>query len=450
MRLAQRISLGSLLFAALVALALTALGSVALHRQQQAGAVTRAQLAADELASRAERLLALGLDIGELMGFEQQCHAVIEQDPLLAESALFDAGGRLHFHSGGGSMAWPGGSPEAMLGAVTVRADRGAVALKPFADPRGRVAGFAAVRVDRDALVREALRPAGVLAGLALMLFGLGVWLQQWWLWRVLGRPLDRLLLAADRLQPDDPLALAPLAAQAQRSDDIGRVYAALARLLNRLLDARQALLRQNEQLEALVRERTAALERLNAELQDDLRRRQVMEAELRTLATTDALTGLANRSWILPHAQQRVAQARRSGRALGLLLIDLDRFKAVNDTHGHAAGDAVLRAVASRLRQAGRDADAVARLGGDEFLVVFEPGSEPPMAYAQRVLHLLTQPIAHRGQALAVGASIGLATLPEHAADFETLMHVADQAMYRAKQRGGGVDAAGPPPRTA
>jgi diguanylate cyclase (GGDEF)-like protein len=446
-RLAQRISLGSLLFAAAVALALTALGGLALHRQQQAGAVTRAQLAAGELASRAERLLALGLNLGELVGFDQQCRAVIESDPLLAEAALFDATGRLRFHSGGAAMAWPAAPAAAVLGPTVLQTERGALALRPFADARGQAAGYAAVQVDRDAVLGEALRPAGALAGLALLLFGLGVWMQQWWLWRALGRPLERLVDAADRLQPDDPLALAPLAAQAQRRDDIGRVYAALARLLSRLLDARQALLRQNEQLETLVGERTAALERLNAELQDDLRRRQLMEAELRTLATTDALTGLANRSWILPHARQRAAQARRSGHGLGLMLIDLDRFKAVNDAHGHAAGDAVLQAVAHRLRQAGRDADAVARLGGDEFLVVFEPGSEPPMAYAQRVLHLLLQPITHQRQTLAVGASIGLALLPEHAGDFDRLMHAADRAMYRAKRQGGGIGVAGDPP---
>lgn len=198
--------------------------------------------------------------------------------------------------------------------------------------------------------------------------------IQQRVFWRTVGHPLAELVRTADSIQPDDTLSLEPLGdAAAHGDDDIGRLYAAFGRLIRRLQDSRADLLLHNELLEAKVQQRTRELVRANDELARDIEVRKVLEAELRTMANTDALTGLANRAFILPYAERRLEQARRDGGSLGLALFDFDGFKTVNDTYGHAAGDDVLRVMGRRIQQVCRSSDALARLGGDEFLLVFE-----------------------------------------------------------------------------
>jgi len=130
---------------------------------------------------------------------------------------------------------------------------------------------------------------------------------------------------------------------------------------------------------------------------------------------------------------------SRRSGHGLALLFVDLDGFKAVNDSHGHAAGDAVLCTVARRLSQLIRASDSAARIGGDEFLLILAELPEPAaaMQIAQRVVEMLAQPLDFHGQALQVGASVGIALYPEHGEDAETLRAAADAAMYAVKRSG-------------
>jgi diguanylate cyclase (GGDEF)-like protein/PAS domain S-box-containing protein len=165
------------------------------------------------------------------------------------------------------------------------------------------------------------------------------------------------------------------------------------------------------------------------------------IEDELRTQALEDPLTGLANRSYLAAHVEQAVAAAGRGDGGVALLLLDLDRFKVVNDTLGHGAGDELLCAVAERLRRAIRPGDLAARLGGDEFVVVCAGAGAAPhevAALASRVLEQVSAPYVVDDRELHIGASAGLVFAVGDDATAESLLRDADLAMYRAKDAGG------------
>jgi diguanylate cyclase len=171
----------------------------------------------------------------------------------------------------------------------------------------------------------------------------------------------------------------------------------------------------------------------------------QQREVQLQRLAFHDALTGLANRSLFLDRLEHTLDRAERSGQPVSVAFIDLDGFKAVNDTLGHAAGDALLVGVAARLRGVLRSADTLARLGGDEFAVLVEQGDDATAA-ARRLLTAMREPFHVHGRSVAVSASIGVATLeagqdtgPGTAPSIRaaTLLHRADVAMYAVKASG-------------
>ena len=162
-------------------------------------------------------------------------------------------------------------------------------------------------------------------------------------------------------------------------------------------------------------------------------------DARLRHLAHHDPLTDLPNRLLFESELARCVARAQRHSQQFAMLFLDIDHFKDVNDTFGHATGDRVLREVGQRLRQTVRAGDIVARLGGDEFTVVLEDLAHAAEAarMAGKILAALEVPIPLGGQALKVTASIGVALFPADAADAESLTLAADTAMYRAKQSG-------------
>ena len=168
-------------------------------------------------------------------------------------------------------------------------------------------------------------------------------------------------------------------------------------------------------------------------------RRRRV--GELFHRAVHDPLTGLANRVLLADRLDQALARAEREPRTLAVLYVDLDGFKAVNDTWRHAVGDEVLRIVAERLTGAVRPEDTVARFGGDEFVVLCENLKQPTDAVqvAKRILYEVRRPIRHRAGTCELSASIG-AVLADGKAAGPILIEAADHAMYEAKRRGGGV----------
>lgn len=170
-----------------------------------------------------------------------------------------------------------------------------------------------------------------------------------------------------------------------------------------------------------------------------DIRKRRALSERLKHEASHDPLTGLPNPRFFDEWLNYTLAQAGRDRGRSALLFLDLDSFKAVNDQLGHRAGDRVLRAVATRLKQTARAGDIVARLGGDEFAILIPSVAEPlePAGLAQRVISAFSAPFAETS-GLPLGTSIGIAVFPEDARDAETLLAAADGAMYRAKSAGG------------
>jgi len=182
-----------------------------------------------------------------------------------------------------------------------------------------------------------------------------------------------------------------------------------------------------------------------------DVTERRRAERAVRQLAFYDGLTGLANRHLFARQLGQALESARQREHSMALLYLDLDHFKTVNDSLGHAAGDELLRAVSERLRLVVRASDVVgrlgrsqaqgglARLGGDEFAILLPSVPSPDVCgdVAQRILHQLAEPFETAGRCVAGGASIGIAFFPADAQDAETLMKNADTALYHAKERG-------------
>jgi diguanylate cyclase (GGDEF)-like protein/PAS domain S-box-containing protein len=184
------------------------------------------------------------------------------------------------------------------------------------------------------------------------------------------------------------------------------------------------------------VRSRAGKVENYLAIFSDiTLRKRE--ERELYDLATHDSLTGLPNRSLFIEQLRQAMARSKRAGRLAGLLYLDLDRFKPVNDRFGHECGDQLLRTVAKRLRALVREEDTVARLGGDEFAVILEHLPRPLDAAptARKILRALTRPFLLDGHKASVTASVGIAVYPLDGDSAEILLKRADRAMYRAKK---------------
>lgn len=152
-----------------------------------------------------------------------------------------------------------------------------------------------------------------------------------------------------------------------------------------------------------------------------------------------DYLTGLPNRRLLQDRCQQALANAQRHGTGMALLFIDLDKFKPINDSLGHEAGDQVLKTLAGRLASCLREGDTLSRLGGDEFIVLLLniASKEEASSVAQKVIAITSEMIPMKGQNLQVGCSIGISIFPKDGADFNALLKNADAAMYRAKENG-------------
>jgi diguanylate cyclase (GGDEF)-like protein len=175
--------------------------------------------------------------------------------------------------------------------------------------------------------------------------------------------------------------------------------------------------------------------------LHEDVTEKRLTQERISFLARHDLLTGLPNRGVLREEIERALADHRR-GETLALLCLDLDRFKPVNDTYGHAVGDALLKQVALRLRECVREVDIAARLGGDEFAVVVRGGEQPNGAtrLARRIIEALGRPFEVQGHAVHIGASVGIALAPHDGADAETLQRNADLALYGAKSEGRGT----------
>ena len=172
-----------------------------------------------------------------------------------------------------------------------------------------------------------------------------------------------------------------------------------------------------------------------------DITEQKRAEEQIQHAAYHDVLTGLPNRLLFNERLGQAISQAKRDRTRFALLYVDLDKFKPVNDTFGHAAGDALLKGVAARICERVRASDTVARIGGDEFTVILREvaGHDAVLSVAREIIAALCVPfkLGERAQVATLGASIGVALYPDDALDHETLIKLADASMYRAKING-------------
>jgi len=175
--------------------------------------------------------------------------------------------------------------------------------------------------------------------------------------------------------------------------------------------------------IESRLEERSQELRRINSELEH--------------MALYDALTDLGNRNLFTDRLKNLIASSKRSQQPFALLMMDLNKFKQTNDTHGHEAGDEVLKQTGRRLKELGRDADSFFRLGGDEFAAIVTTGvtNQGMQIMAKRITDALEKPINYKSIELEIGVSIGIAFFPRHSEDEEELLHLADLAMYHAKR---------------
>ncbi|HYC88427.1 MAG TPA: EAL domain-containing protein [Thermoanaerobaculia bacterium] len=250
---------------------------------------------------------------------------------------------------------------------------------------------------------------------------------------RLLGHTAGELMGAAleEHVHPEDRHALATALAQsAGASTPITAEFRMRARNGEwRSVEASVSNLLDNPEVGGIV---------LNSR---DITARKQDEEMIRHLAYFDALTGLPNRMLFNDRLAQALAHSRRRGaRGLAIMFLDLDRFKTVNETLGHGAGDELLRAAASSFSAILREEDTVARLGGDEFLFLFPEldDVEDAARVARKILTALDAPFSVHGHELHLTASVGIAMFPLDGADAETLVRNADTALYRAKEQGG------------
>jgi len=202
---------------------------------------------------------------------------------------------------------------------------------------------------------------------------------------------------------------------------------------------ARESLEASRDALERAVAERTRELVAANRQLEAEIRERKQAESRAQHLADHDALTGLPNRRLLEDRLTQAIARSARNRKPIAVMFVDLDRFKHVNDTLGHAVGDAVLKEIGDRLVRQLRLADTICRMGGDEFVVVLPEikRSSDAAGVAQKVIELASQPVTVQDHELLVSASVGISVYPEDGRDAETLIRNADAAMYHAKETG-------------
>jgi len=224
---------------------------------------------------------------------------------------------------------------------------------------------------------------------------------------------------------PDDIDALTLLAAQAAVAIENARMV--------------EALRASHEQLEQRVRDRTAELSQANAALEKEVGERKQAEERARHLAHHDSLTGLPNRMLFFDRLEQAIALALRNRRSAAVMMLDVDRFKHINDSLGHDAGDALLCALSGRLRDLIRKSDTVARMGGDEFTIILPEAAnlEDSLEVARKIIACFEEPFHLAGEAILVTTSVGVAMYPADGSDAASLMRSADTAMYEAKQAG-------------
>ena len=208
---------------------------------------------------------------------------------------------------------------------------------------------------------------------------------------------------------------------------------------INTRKQAQVELEKYQQELETKVQTRTSELEKINDSLNEQMEIRHVIEKELEYLAYYDELTALPNRTLFIENLKKSLSQAKRNESLLGVLFVDLDRFKKINDSYGHSIGDKLLKNVANRLADVLRESDMIARNGGDEFIVLIEKMKDIRESFvvANKILGVMNEKFNIEGHEIHIGASVGISVYPLDGDDALDLLKMSDTAMYEAKKIG-------------
>jgi diguanylate cyclase (GGDEF)-like protein len=249
------------------------------------------------------------------------------------------------------------------------------------------------------------------------------------WQREVILKPISRLQVATQKLAEGDFDYTLPRLSK----DEFGQFTMAFESMRSEILSTHDQLEQAHFEMKKAFDEVAAK----NIELSEEVGHRRKIQEQLNQMATHDELTNLPNRYLVKREAQKAIAAAQRYHHEVGFMFVDLDRFKAVNDMHGHEAGDVVLVEMSLRLADEVRDCDIVGRVGGDEFIVILPNcgSADDVQQTAQRIMFRLNQPIEAISIAEKVGASIGVAIYPDDGEEVDQLLHSADAAMYKSKQ---------------
>ncbi|MGB5541086.1 MAG: EAL domain-containing protein [Gammaproteobacteria bacterium] len=252
----------------------------------------------------------------------------------------------------------------------------------------------------------------------------------------IITAPLFRLSTIARRISTERNYSLR---AGGQSSDELGALVLDFNTMLDEIQARDEKLKIHQEELEARVAQRTRELERANLELATSKEHAESVAKRMQFHAHHDSLTGLPNRVLLNDRIKTELAHARREQSILALLFLDLDRFKVINDSLGHATGDQLLRIISRRIKDCVREGDTVARLGGDEFMVLLPRIASASDAgrIGNKIIESLTEPLSCNGHDLHITTSAGISIYPFDGTDSETLVKNADISMYRAKELG-------------
>ena len=299
----------------------------------------------------------------------------------------------------------------------------------------GEQIGVVYLRSDMEAVHDRLILFLGIVA-LVLVVSLLVTFILSAQLQRIITDPLLRLSAIARQVSTEKNYAVRVIG---EGKDEIGNLITDFNTMLDEI-QSRDNELRENRlQLEERVARRTRELEIANEQLELSKEQAESVASRMEYHAHHDALTGLPNRILLNDRITSELAHARRQQTNAALLFLDLDRFKIINDSLGHAVGDQLLRVIARRLNNCVRDEDTVARLGGDEFMVLLPRigGSADAGRIAKKIIECLVDPISCNGHELHITTSIGISIYPYDGADAETLIKHADISMYRAKELG-------------
>ena len=299
----------------------------------------------------------------------------------------------------------------------------------------GDLIGFIYLRSDMEAIHDRLVMFLGIVAivllASLLVTFVLGAQLQ-----RIITDPLLRLSAIARQVSTGKNYSVRVIG---EGKDELGNLITDFNTMLDEIQLRDNELREHRLRLEERVTQRTRELESANALLELSKEQAESVANRMEYHAHHDALTGLPNRILLNDRITSELAHARRQQTNAALLFLDLDRFKIINDSLGHAVGDQLLRVISRRLNNCVREEDTVARLGGDEFMVLLPriSGSADAGRIAKKIIECLVDPISCNGHELHITTSIGISIFPYDGTDAETLIKHADISMYRAKELG-------------